>query len=217
MIDGDSSLAKPTEPEAGGCSQPLVIGVTGHRPERLSEADPEHLRARIEEILAMITANGDSPAVLSPLAEGADRIVAIVALDAGLQLRCVLPFLRDEYALDFSTTASRVEFHELLSRAQDIVELAGSMQSNDERQSAYAAVGASTVQQSDILLAIWDGHTARGEGGTGDVVSQGLRLGRPVVWIKPDSSISTRILIRNSSGETEVHPLMELRAILASF
>src|SRR5262249_16323195 len=44
----------------------------------------------------------------------------------------------------------------------------------------YAHLGEEIVEQSDLVLAIWDGLPPRGPGGTGDVVQRALDRGVPV-------------------------------------
>ena len=97
----------------------LRIGVTGHRwiPD---DATSRHIvRAAIEQRHRRVTAIrrcGRQPSgvtVVSALAEGADRIVAHVGLDLGARLEVVLPLEAHDYERDFTSEASRDEFHEL--------------------------------------------------------------------------------------------------------
>ena len=39
------------------------------------------------------------------------------------------------------------------------------------------------MARCDVLLAIWDGEPARGEGGTGQIVAEAIEAGLPVVWV----------------------------------
>lgn len=43
------------------------------------------------------------------------------------------------------------------------------------------------IEQSDILVAVWDGASTTNVGGTGHTVLQALELGTPVIWIDPAS------------------------------
>ena len=84
---------------------PLVIGVTGHRDLRDQDV------AKIEQQVAAVIAglrrdylgdDGETPIiVLSALAEGADRLVARVAIAHGARLIAPLPMPLDEYRRDF--------------------------------------------------------------------------------------------------------------------
>jgi len=104
----------------------LRVGVTGHRPDDLAHADAVALRARIREVLERLGAEAitvaeadagvefgaDPPELrlISPLAEGADRIVAQEALDAGYSVHAPLPFPREVLRRELAWTA-RVALH----------------------------------------------------------------------------------------------------------
>ena len=190
----------------------LRIGVSGHRaPPKLPVAAQVPLRATVGRVLtATVAAANDvehefnarwpqggraaasqpsgmpaAPAnfvVISSLAEGADRIVAESGLAAGFALEAVLPFARAEYARDFHTPESRGAFDRLLGTAASVVELDGPA---DVRPRAYEAAGLVMLANVDLLIAIWDGRSAEGFGGTGDIVSRAIADGIPVVWIDP--------------------------------
>ena len=55
--------------------------------------------------------------LLSPLAEGADRIVALVAEDLDIELIAPLPMSENIYAQDFESSRSWAEFRRLLDYA----------------------------------------------------------------------------------------------------
>ena len=124
--------------------------------------------------------------VVSPLAEGADRLVAREVLRTqDARLEAVLPFPRDEYLLDFEEAASRADFEDLLADADRVDEQPGGPSPDPDE--AYARVGQAVVDRSDILIAIWDGRPARGHGGTAEIVDYARRQGRPVVLIPPEA------------------------------
>src|SRR6516225_11001210 len=84
---------------------PLVIGVTGHRD--LREADVPRLETEVARVIAALRADylqndAETPIiVLAALAEGADRLVARVALALGARLIAPLPMPPEEYRRDF--------------------------------------------------------------------------------------------------------------------
>ena len=86
-----SSPAGQTAPAAAEGPLPLVVGVVGHR--HLEPADYPIYRARVAALFAHLRA--EYPAtplrVISALAEGADRLVADVALQSGCDLIVPLP------------------------------------------------------------------------------------------------------------------------------
>ncbi len=50
------------------------------------------------------------------------------------------------------------------------------------------------VEQSDLLIAVWDGARTSFVGGTGHTVAAALELGAPVIWIDPAAPDDWRIL-----------------------
>jgi len=163
----------------------LNLGVTGHRPPRFLPGHFAPVCAALRQIVAELGAlgGGNNPGrmrLVSPLAEGADRAAALAALELGLELQCPLPFHREEYERDFATEASRAEYRALLGRATAVLELDGR---REDEAAAYLNAGRVMLQQSDVLVALWDGQGARGRGGTAEIVARAAALGIPVVQI----------------------------------
>jgi hypothetical protein len=176
------------------------IGISGHRD--LSSVDEIELRRWLDQVFGDVAAALQSVqqrpdaeqifapgapvvAVVSALAEGADRLCAQVATRRGFELRAPLPFVEAEYKRDFPQTVS--VFEGLLQHARStggVVELDGNPQQGDPRNRAYMAAGEFVVNNCDLLIALWDGEPARGHGGTGDVVAYARRAGVPVVHIQ---------------------------------
>ena len=163
----------------------MIVGVTGHRPNRLKDADQNALRASARSVLTALAeaAPGEAHRVVSPLAEGSDRILAEEAAALGWELYSPLPFPRADYEKDFKTAASKREFDELLSQAARVHELDGKRDTRSGRDSAYTAVGRVVLDVSEILVAIWDGQEEHGEGGTAQVVREARERGMPAIWI----------------------------------
>lgn len=160
---------------------PIVVGVTGHRDLRSQDVEP--LAARVRGVMRdLLTRHPHSPViVLTPLAEGADRLVARVGLELGLRLIVPLPFAKELYEEDFEGP-SLAEFRSLLAQAEGWFELPlaegvsvkGVAAREDDRTEQYAAVGVFVAQHSHVLLALWDG-AAGAFGGTGSIVGFRLR------------------------------------------
>lgn len=191
------------------------VGVTGAR-EPLALI--EQLRPRVEDVLRQISAEmthlcdrsdvkeayrQDQPGrieptltLLSPLAMGADRLVARVAIETGYKLHVPMPFARAEYEQDFRHIPGAIaEMQKLLDDGKaEVLELDGA---DDQpaarlyhRSRAYEAVGRYVVHNCDLLIAIWDGTPPKGRGGTFDTVRHALDHGVPVWWI--DATDPTR-------------------------
>jgi hypothetical protein len=177
-------LTDRSDPRKAANEGAIRIGVTGHRVAALAEADEPLLRAQIRNVLSAVKshANGARIEVVSPLAPGADQLVAEEALALGCSLVAPLPFPRDRYAADFDD-ASAARFWSLLDRATGIEELPGSQSSAAATTDAYAAVGKRVLAGADLLIAIWDGADGRGDGGTSAVVGWAREQGVPIAWI----------------------------------
>jgi hypothetical protein len=193
-----------------------VVGVTGHRPHGLAGADHALLTTRAREVLETLrdAAGAGRLSLLSPVAEGADTLVARSAVTLGLRLRCVLPFPRDTYLRDFQSTASRSEYAALLRLAADVVELGGSTATPESRDEAYSAAGQWLIDHSDVLVAIWDGGKARGSGGTGDVINAALSAGLSILWIDSQPPHPVRMLALRD-GVVHEEAFDDLSAIVA--
>ena len=158
--------------------RPLVVGVTGHRD--LVAKELPGIEAIVRELLEDLAVRFADRRlqVMSPLAEGADRIVAIVAEDLGIDLIAPLPMPENLYSQDFEASRSWAEFGRLNRYAIERVTIplapGGTLETiseyGPERNRQYAEVGAWVAARSDILIAIWDGKTINNLGGTGHVV-----------------------------------------------
>jgi hypothetical protein len=160
----------------------LRVGVTGHR--RIDDA--EGVSSAVHEALGRVREHfaGTGAARLeavSPLAEGADRIVARAVLaEPGARLTVPLPFPVDDYATDFAAPGSNTEFEELLERAARVEVMAATA----TREEGYERAGRWVVEHSDVLLALWDGEASRGHGGTAEIVAYARERGLPVYWVR---------------------------------
>ncbi len=151
----------------------LVVGVTGHRD--LVEAEKPALENRVRDLFTGLSDLYPDLEleVLTALAEGADSLVARVAIDLGIPFSVVLPMHPADYERDFDTAASLAEFQALLARASRVIELS----SGDRpisRDSLYAQAGLFISNHCQVLLALWDGKPNGAVGGTAQVVNYHL-------------------------------------------
>ncbi len=158
--------------------QTLVIGVTGHR----ILMDLEKIEEGIEKALQHIEESFQyqTPAVMSSLAIGADTIVAQRILKhPGAKLIVPLPLKQEEYLKDFTTVESLDTFQELLKKADEEIDLP----ETDDKNKAYENGGKFILKNCDVLLTIWDGQIAQGQGGTGEIVNLARDRCLPIAWI----------------------------------
>ncbi len=181
------------------------VGIVGHRPNRLGSADKPSLEKLVAALLATIRENvesigqvnkdiyADYPPVfraISSLAEGSDRIFATQAIRLGYELSCPMPFFQEEFEKDFAPesgleSGSTEQFRELLSQAEKTkslvrFELEGSRASDGE---AYRNSARIVLNQSDLLLIIWDGYFHDQHGGTEETLLAAGAQQIPILWI----------------------------------
>ncbi|PZR75694.1 MAG: hypothetical protein DLM73_04735 [Chthoniobacterales bacterium] len=142
----------------------LTFGISGHR-DLLPAKIPE-LREQIRLVFSRFRAAYPRIVfeLLSPLAEGADRLAADVGLSLESKLLVPMPMPQQEYERDFTTPASLAEFHRLLSAAESHWVVEGS--SGQTRSDRYAAVGDYIARHSHIFILLWDGQDNGKLGGT---------------------------------------------------
>ncbi len=152
----------------------LAIGVTGHRNvDETSRELRKAVRAALDEVMDEYAP--DELIVVSPLAEGADRLVALEVLKRkAARLAVPLPMPQGAYEADFPNSVR--PFRALLRRASTVVEAPvpkrGRAWQNypKARDHQYVWSGAFSARHCHVLIAIWDGSPARGIGGTAHVI-----------------------------------------------
>ena len=216
MVDPESPRQHPLEISV---KQPLVIGITGHRD--LLESDGLCYEMAMLNFLGSLQASYPNTPIqmITSLAEGADRIAARIARDAGCELVASLPFSPEEYAIDFPDTVS--EFQELLDTVEESNRIVMPLAPNNTRENIrvngpnrdrqYAQVAAYLACHSHIILALWDGDTQAKVGGTAEVVDFMLR-GIPAEYSGDNSLLKQtdngpifHILTRRARNPDAVH------------
>ena len=165
---------------------PIVLGVTGHRD--LPSEDFETLRMAVHKLFSQLKHDyPNSPfKLISGLAEGADRLVAEVALEKEFQkefsLLAALPMVQADYEQDFESPQSLQHFRDLVAKAENCFVVphdADLVNTEPNRDRNYLALGRYIARHSQIVIALWDGVSeqiaADGSkqilaGGTADVV-----------------------------------------------
>lgn len=156
-----------------GNDYPLIVSVTGHMSltedsiQKVQEGSLglfNDLRKRYPNTYIIL---------LSALAEGADRIVARVAMNAGIEVAPVIPMEYGRYVQTFdgygydTTEESVQDFYDLLEGCLSpcILDCSGI----NEIQ-AFRRLGAYLVSNSHILMAAWDGVASDYKGGAYDTL-----------------------------------------------
>lgn len=166
------------------CNLPLIIGVTGHRD--LRSQDFGALEGNVREVFHRLKVDylgkdNDTPVVvMSSLAEGADQLVARVAIEFGAALVVPLPMTAAEYSRDFVSAPGKAsEFERLLALAVSAPEMPlidgntfENIQSDMARRALqYREAGVFIVRHCHILLALWNEEDRELKtGGTAEIV-----------------------------------------------
>lgn len=159
---------------------PLVLGVTGHRDLVLK--DIPRIQEALDSLFACLRRQYPHTPLrlLSPLAEGADRLVAKVALQHGAELVAPLPMPETEYRKDFPDTLP--EFEALKAQASSVYTLplppeaanADAALAGPRRDACYEQAGFHIVKHSQLIVALWNGIPSTVRGGTAQIVEHAL-------------------------------------------
>jgi hypothetical protein len=156
-----------------------VIGFTGHRHLPDSEKVGRALRSVVESLRAEVSGKLFG---YSSIAIGADTIFAETCIALGIPWIALLPRPREDFKKDF-TESDWAKTSELLEQAARVESLPPAR----SRDLGYLEGGLSTVDESDILIAVWNGEPSRGTGGTAEVVAHAENLAKPIILIDPAS------------------------------
>ncbi|MDN5780481.1 MAG: hypothetical protein L0H23_00420, partial [Luteimonas sp.] len=187
----------------------LVVGVTSHRDLREEELDG--LRWQVARLFGRLRADfpGLELAVLSPLAEGGDQLVAQEALRQGARLLVPLPLPLDMYLRDFHGETRRTAFLELLRQGEALplplpegVDADALCGPGPLRDMQYARCGLYVADHCHLLLALWDGRPSPRLGGTAQVVA--YYLGQPMPGVG-DARTRVRKVLANDDDSLVFH------------
>lgn len=161
----------------------MIIGITGHRPNKLGGYDDKHNRAEsIKQILKEIFMEKKPSCVVSGMALGVDQWAVEVALDLNIKVLALIPCKGQEIKWPYP---AQVKYKELLNF---IADNGGSVEyiSNEFYNLALhqmAARNQKIVDYSTDIIAVWD----RSWGGTGSCVRLARLAHRPITIIHPQT------------------------------
>jgi len=155
----------------------ITIGVTGHR----DIIQILELKIEIKNFFLQLIQKYSNIKLFSPLADGADRLVANIFLDLqknnkNLELIVPMPFSQKRYMEDFNSE-SKEDFLMYLNFASETFTV------NSNEGCHYKNLGIYVTDKSDILLALWDGTFNEKSGGTGDIVSYAREKKKDVIHL----------------------------------
>ena len=149
----------------------MTIAVTGHRDIVIDE----NLIAQIDTFFMQMLERYEKVTLLSALADGADQLVAKRALKhKDICLEVPLPMPQEAYE---KTLTDKSNFLNVLQEAT-LSYVVPKVYAHP-----YENLGHYLVQNSDVLLALWDGTYNAEQGGTGDVVRYAKSQNTTIVHI----------------------------------
>lgn len=161
---------------------PFLIGAVGHRD--LVDSELPAIRDLVAKLLREIRERyADArPTLLCSMAEGADLLIAEVALELGIAIVAMLPFPADVCRADLTSALDRDRFDRICARAE-VLELpapAGASntavsESHQLRDQQFQLAGNLLARDSALLIAIWDGKATTHHAGTARVVAHRRR------------------------------------------
>ncbi len=194
-----------------GDREMLRIGIAGHT--NLDPKQIDTLEQAVDEVIKFIEQQFPKHylTVFSPLAAGADRLVARQLLKReASRLIAVLPVPQNEYinefgpSDDYSIDSLGAELRQELKfwlsyRAQEIIE----MPPSPTRKSAYLKAGYFIAEHSDILIVIWDGNDHQDSSVTAQIVDRAVKINKPICHIVANNykADSLKINIEEICGE----------------
>jgi hypothetical protein len=148
-------------------SQTTKIAITGHRDLRPEDLPKIEKKVREKLTLLIHGKKASQFKLLSGMAEGADRLVATIATELGIGVETVLAYAEEKVEIP---NTFKIDSFTIL---------------NDERkpentEGGYEKLGKYLVDNSDYLIALWDGVFNGKKGGTSEVVRMAMESTRPI-------------------------------------
>ena len=217
--------------------RPQIVLFAGHMidlPDRRQPRFPDDLAPQVEQhIRAALDQFGGQLIGYSSAACGSDILFLEAVLAAGGEAHVVLPYDRDDFArdsVDFGGPQWRVRFESVLARATGIVtasprqklSLGGaSYEYANNVLTGLAMSHAARIDGNLRTLAVWDGKTGDGPGGTASIVARWreAHLEPPVVidasaLLTPDRIPTPRETDARDSRHLSADHGMDVRAIM---
>jgi hypothetical protein len=152
----------------------MKAGITGHQ-----DLGPPEVALWIAGSIARLIDRYRVTYGLTCLARGADQMFAVLLVEKRIPFTAVIPCR--SYERTFHTKRSLEDFRHLSNLATNII----SLSFDSPSEMAFFEAGKFVAMDSEILFAVWNGKTAKGLGGTADVVNVAKRNDKHVVRIDP--------------------------------
>lgn len=156
---------------------PYRVAVTGHWSLGDAATIAFVTQAFAALLAQLLREHQEGLVALSGLALGADTLFAEAALAQGIPLEACIA--NSAVIEKYAPGPERDQHFRLRARSRSVHELPFTERSAE----SYLALGRWLVDNSDLLIAAWNGEDPAKPGGTGDVVAMALAAGRPVLHV----------------------------------
>lgn len=156
----------------------MIAGITGHR--ELKNID--WIKTSIQEIINEMKITYG----YTCLASGADELFAEMLIRNNIKYTVVIP------CINYETTFDEKAFESFLlskNKASKIIQL----NNNQPSEKAFNDAGKAVVDNSEILIAVWNGEEAKGLGGTGDIVEYAKSKNKKIIHLNPITKTKIKI------------------------
>ncbi|MCL2712687.1 MAG: hypothetical protein FWD37_05400 [Methanomassiliicoccaceae archaeon] len=166
---------------------PIIFSVTGHRD--IPEDEGKELEEKISSLFNEFKQRyrNTDLILITPLADGGDRIAAHAAIKCNVNVAPILPSKKENYMRTFgdpndndSVIASVKEFEDILNDKGTYTpyELSDIDVTGNDAGDAYRALSSYMIANSHVIIALWDGNRYGGRasaGGAYDTVKMAYR------------------------------------------
>jgi class 3 adenylate cyclase len=227
--------ADPTEVE-NYLRVPPVIVFSGHMidsPDRVVQRFPASLEPAVAKALSDKICQLKPGVGFASAACGSDILFLEAMLDAGAEISVVLPYNKDEFIRDsvnfLPDSNWGARFEHVLKRAAQLVTASTerldfgsvSLEFGNALLFGLATLYAARLETDVIPLAVWDGTSGDGPGGTASAVENWQRLGyQPEIidltqFSQPGTSVSPTIIVDSNHAPSRATDAKEFTSRIA--
>lgn len=153
----------------------MIIGFTGHRPDKLGGYKvPNPVYIKVCNEIQKILKEQKPEKIISGMALGVDQWAAYIAYKMKIPFVAAVPFEGQEVKWP---AKSQDTYHHLLTKASEIVITSAGGYSAFKLQTRNRWM----VDYSDKMIAVWDGTT----GGTANCINYAESLKKEIIFIDP--------------------------------
>jgi len=183
----------------------MKIGITGHR----QFANPEKVRIDIINAIRYLSSIDKEIIGYTQLATGSDTIFASVLSENNIPYVAVLPVAVEIYRKGFIKDDCKL-LDKYLKNAKSVT-IINKDTDTQPTDNDYLNAGIFTVDNSDVIIGVWDGEKSPNIGGTYDILSYALNKGKEVHIIKGHREKENIHINSEIEGEYDNHDNLAIK------